>query len=292
MKIRQLQVYKVLCEELSFTKTAERLNMTQPAVSHVVNNLEQEAGEPLFDRVNRRIYLNAAGKLFLAKAVRLLELYDDLHRNFAAESLQQPLRLGSCLTIANFWLPQIVTRFDAVCAQTPLQVTIDRATRIEKLLADNEIDLALYEGVVPGQQFYAEEFSSYEVSYIVSPQHPLAKKNAIPLDEILKYDLLLREEGSAIRDTLDSTLLLHNLKAKAKWSSVNSQPLIQGALHNLGVSVLPEIIVERELAEGKLIKLDVDAAPMINRNYIVHYPDKYLTPSMQKLIEIIRERKK
>lgn len=70
VNIRQLQVFKTLCDELNFTKTAEKLNMTQPAVSHVIGSLEEEFGVRLVDRLNRRIYLTTAGKLFLAKAIR------------------------------------------------------------------------------------------------------------------------------------------------------------------------------------------------------------------------------
>ena len=132
VNIRQLQVFKTLCDELNFTKTAEKLNMTQPAVSHVIGSLEEEFGVRLVDRLNRRIYLTTAGKLFLAKAIRLLDLYDDLRLNFWAEKEQQPLRVGSCLTIANFWLPGIIKEFNETCPQTPLQVVVEdrKSTRL------------------------------------------------------------------------------------------------------------------------------------------------------------------
>lgn len=85
MNIRQMQIFRALCEELNFTKTAARLNMTQPAVSHVVAELERETGTPLFDRIGRRIYLTAAGKLLLEKITRLLELYDDISAGLPAK---------------------------------------------------------------------------------------------------------------------------------------------------------------------------------------------------------------
>lgn len=289
MNIRQLKVFKTLCEELNFTKTAERLNMTQPAVSHVVNDLEQELKTTLFDRINRKIYLTSAGKLFLNKTIHLLELYDDIENSFIEEAEIQPLHIGSCLTIANFWLPDIARTFRKLYPQTKLLVTIDRASNIESMLTKNEIDLALYEGVVPNQEFCAEEFSAYEIGYFVSPLHPLANEKDIPLNIVLQYNLLLREKGSAIRETLDSTLLLHNLKAEPNWTSVNSQALVQGAIKNNGISVIPEIIVQRELSEHKLVKLNVAAPAMINHNYIIYHPEKFLTPQISNLIEVVRK---
>lgn len=291
MNLRQFKIFKTLCEELSFTKTAECLGMTQPAVSHVINDLETKMGVRLFERLNHRIFLTDAGRRFLTKTLRILELYDDLKQDFIYKNVQKTIKLGSCLTIANFWLPQIAGEFSRINPLTDLQVTIDRAARIEKLLAGNDIDMALYEGVVPGRQFYAEEFSSYEISYIASPKHDLATQKALPLEEILKYNLLIREEGSAIRATLDSALLLHNLKVKPLWSSVNSQALVQGALQNIGIAVLPEIIVKAQLEEGRLVKLDVGAEPMINHNYIVFHPEKYITEPMRTLIKIIQRMK-
>ncbi len=287
MNIRQMQIFKTLCEELSFTKTAARLNMTQPAVSHVIAEMEQETKTILFDRLNRQIYLTADGKLLQEKITRLLELYRDLSAGLGTESRSLPLKIGSCLTIANFWLPGISSAFAAACPETPLEVTVDIVSRIAEMLAENKIDLALYEGVIPDKRFFAREFSSYRIGWLAASEHPLAGQKQIPLSEVLKYPLLLREKGSAVRNTLDSSLLLRGLRAEARWTSVNSQALVRGALHGAGICVIPEIIAAEELTAGRLCRLDIAAEPMINKNYIVYHPDKYLSPPMLQLIDII-----
>ena len=287
MNIRQMQIFRALCEELNFTKTAARLNMTQPAVSHVVAELERETGTPLFDRIGRRVYLTAAGKLLLEKITRLLELYDDISAGFAGETGLQPLKVGSCLTIANFWLPEIAGKFARACPDTPLEITVDIVSRIAAMLAANKIDIALYEGAVPDARFRAREFSSYRIGWLAAPDHPLAKQKQIPLSEALRHPLLLREKGSAVRSTFDSALLLHGLKAEARWTSVNSQALVRGALGSAGICVIPEIIAANELAAGRLVRLDIAAEPMVNKNFIVYHPDKYLSPQASKLIEIV-----
>ena len=102
------------------------------------------------------------------------------------------------------------------------------------MLAANKIDIALYEGAVPDARFRAREFSSYRIGWLAAPDHPLAKQKQIPLSEALRHPLLLREKGSAVRSTFDSTLLLHGLKAEARWTSVNSQALVRGALGGAG----------------------------------------------------------
>ena len=105
MTIRHLYIFKIVCEEGSFTRAARRLYMTQPAVSHAILELEAEIGSPLFDRLSRRIYLNASGNIMLSKVNRLLELYEELKSNALTAEQPLPLRIGSTITIGNFWLP-------------------------------------------------------------------------------------------------------------------------------------------------------------------------------------------
>ena len=102
MNVRQLEIFCTLCREGSVTKTAKALYMTQPAVTHVINALEEEAGCPLFDRISRRLYLNASGRRFQEKAEQILELFGELSVNFAESEEQTPIHLRANITIANF----------------------------------------------------------------------------------------------------------------------------------------------------------------------------------------------
>lgn len=100
---------------------------------------------------------------------------------FAGETGLQPLKVGSCLTIANFWLPEIAGKFARACPDTPLEITVDIVSRVAAMLAANKIDIALYEGAVPDARFRAREFSSYRIGWLAAPDHPLAKQKQIPL---------------------------------------------------------------------------------------------------------------
>lgn len=90
MNLRQLEVFRAVCEQGGFTRAAQSLYMTQPAVSHVIAELEKEAGCPLFDRISRRIYLTEAGRIFLEKARQILELHEELSAGFPALTGQAP----------------------------------------------------------------------------------------------------------------------------------------------------------------------------------------------------------
>lgn len=289
MNIRHLNIFKIVCEEMNFTRAAEKLYMTQPAVSHAINDLEEEIGHILFDRISKKIYLTEIGKIFLSKTLRILELYNDLENNFYSSEKDIPIHIGSCITIGNFWLPTIVKKFKEIYTETPLKIEIDSAAVIEKMLLDNKIDIALIEGGIQNENLVKKLFSSYEISVICSVNHPFSKKKSISIEEFLRENLLLREKGSAIRDCLDNTLARKDIFVVPSWTSVNSQALIQGVKNNLGITVLPDILITSELEKNELKKLFIKDLKLKNNNYIVYHKDKYISKTMSAFIELIKK---
>lgn len=287
MKIRHLRIFKIVCEEESITKAAERLFMTQPAVSNAISELENHLGVYLFDRISRRIYLNETGKLFLTKVIKLLELYDDLEQNVKELEDSATIKIGSSITIANFILPKAIVDFEKTYKNTPTKVIVGNAGKIEEMLYNNEIDLGLIEGVIYNEELIKIPFSSYKLAIICSPKHKLALEEFIDINKLVQERLLLREKGSAIRDVFDSALLLHNLRVNPEWTSINSQALIYAVKQNLGISVLPKILVEEGIARGEIFEIKVNDFQLVNVNHIVYHKDKFQTRSFKTLIEII-----
>lgn len=286
MNIRQLQVFKAVCDDLSFTKAAEKLYMTQPAVSHVISQLESELNFQLFDRISKKIYLTAPGVLFLQKATRVLELYNDLDSGYGGFETTAALKIGSSITIANTLLPAIAAAFQEACPGTPLQIEINSAANIHNRLTHNEIDLALIEGAIHGDLFDKTLLTNYELAVFCSPAHPFAAAPVISPQALAGERLLLRERGSAVRDAFDSALTLCHLSIEPVWTSVNSQALIHAVKSNLGISVLPVVLIETELAAGNVRKLTVMDLALSNNSYLVSYRDKYLTEPMRRFSKI------
>lgn len=290
MKIRHLRIFKMVCEEESITKAAEKLFMTQPAVSNAISELESHLGVYLFDRISRRIYLNETGKLFLTKVIKLLDLYDDLEQNVKELQDNSTIKIGSSITIANFILPKAIVDFQTIYKSTPTKVIVGNARKIEEMLYNNEIDLGLIEGVIYNEELVKVPFSSYKLAIICSPKHKLALEKPIDVNKLIQERLLLREKGSAIRDVFDSALLLHNLRANPEWTSINSQALIYAVKQNLGISVLPKILIEQEINSGQIFEIKVNDFELVNINHIVFHKDKFQTKSFKTLIEIIKNK--
>lgn len=301
MTIRHLHIFRAVCEEGSITRAAERLYMTQPAVSHAVAELEREAGTPLFDRLGKKIYLNRRGELIYEKACSLLEVYDDLKKSMEDLEHRAALRIGSSITIANFWLPSLIRNFQEEFPRIEIKVTVDSARMVSESLRENELDLALIEGASYQEAFDSVPFSSYRVIPLCSPEYlerrllPRAASvrpdgTAVLLPgELASERLLLREKGSAIRDVFDAAMLQRDLELSASWVSVNSQALLRAAVSGLGITFLPDMLAEEYLRTGRLASFAVEGTELRNENHVALLKGKYLSAPVKRFRELTLE---
>lgn len=287
MNLRHLTIFKTVCEEGGITKAAKALSMTQPAVSHAITELEETVGTQLFNRVSRKIELNDVGKLYLSKVIPLLELYNDLEQTAGRLESRIPLRIGSCVTLAGFLLPHAVERFHKRYPDTGLQVVVDNSHSIEDKLFHNELDLGLIEGVIFNEQLEKIPFSAYPLAVICSPEHPFAAQQPIALEQLVKEPLLLRDKGCTIRDTFDSALMLQNITVTPRWTSIDSDVLLQAVKLNLGISVLPRILVDEHQKRGEVIEIEVTGLDISCMNHLVFTKDKFQTEAFQSFINLV-----
>lgn len=287
MTIRLLFIFKTVVECGSITKAAQKLYMSQPAVTHAVQELEERVAITLFDRIGKRLYVSETGKLFYQKTCKLLTMYDELESS--AQGLQKDtiLRVGSSITNANLLLPKLLEEFHHRYPN-PVKVVVDNAKNIEEKLIRNEVDVAFLEGALSSSQIVEMPLFPFDIVLVCHKDHPLAKLDEVSLLELCNETWLLREKGSAVRDTLDSAYLLLDRIIEPTWESVNSQVLIEGVKKNLGISVLPYDILQPTLQEGciKTIKMNNALSCM---NHIVYHKDKHISEAMAHLLEISKK---
>lgn len=278
MNIRQLKVFEMIAREGNMTKAAQKLYMSQPAVSHMIHDLEEELDIQLFDRIGKKIYLNEYGKLFLEKTHKVLEGYEDLRYG----RLSPPLRIGSSITIADFWLPEILK--EAKQASIDFIVDVDRSETVYEKLIRNELDLALIEGEISDERLIQIPFSEYQLHAVCSHDDAYANTKVITLQQLCEEPLYLREKGSAIREVFDSALNLANISVRPVYTSVNSQAIIYSVAAGLGMSILPDLLIKDR---KDLHILEIEGVRLINSNRMVYAKDKYLSESMKMLCSLI-----
>ena len=282
MNFRQLTVFVMVAQEENMTKAAEKLYMTQPAISHMIHDLEEELNMHLFDRIGKKIYLNEIGKQFLDKTRKVLDGYEELKKG----QLSAPIRIGSSITIANFWLPAFLKEMKEQAIEAIVEV--DRSEVVYEKLKRNELDIALVEGNIEDDRMIQLPFSSYELHAVCGKHHPFAQQDSIAMTQLCKEPLLLREKGSAIREVFDAACNLANISMHPVYTSVNSQAIISSLKAGLGLSILPDLLVKDD---KDIHQLTIEGVSLRNTNRLMILKDKYQSEAMKAFIALITKKK-
>lgn len=288
MNLRSLQIFDAVCEEENITKAAHRLYMTQPAVSHAIRELEEELHVQLFHRYGKRISLNETGAVFHQRVQRVLLSYNELMHHILTLEEEACIRIGSSITIANDRLPHILKKFKDGYPHTPVTVTVESAANILERLRVHTIDIAIVEGMVHHEDWKQIFFSSYDLKVICAKKNILSKKQSIRWDMVSSLPWLLREKGSAVRDTFDSACHLHQILIEPVWTSVNSQALLQAVRADLGITILPDFIMQVCPFHDELHILDIEQETLRNDNHIVYDKNLFLSEPTTALINLLK----
>lgn len=283
MTLRHLEILRAVAETRNFTRAAERLYITQSAVSHAIRELEEKAGTALFDRLSKSVQLTRSGQLLLEETLPILSACETLEAHINCLEQRAPLHIVSSITIAAFWLPKILKAFHKDWPDIQINVDVVSAANALEILRNGKADIALIEGAAPQGPFICTPFASYPLYFVCAPAYRITHRE-LTLQEFCSEKLLLREKGSAIRDTLDSVLFLSGYTAQPAWTSVNSQALIEAAKSGFGITILPDVLVSEPLSQGKLISLSVQDLLLKNEMIAVRHRDKHLSTPLKTLL--------
>lgn len=287
MVIRYLEILEAVAETGSFTGAAKKLYITQSAVSHAVAELEKQTGSALFERFPKGVSLTRCGLSLLEESRSILTACRNLDRRIKHLEENTPVNIVSSITIASFLLPEILRELHISFPEIQLSVRVASANAALDSLQRGNADIAFWEGAAPKGNFDTILLGSYQLFAACAPDFDLSGEVITP-DRLCAYPLLLREPGSAIRDTLDNTLALANLKAEPVWESVNSLALIKAAEAGLGITVLPEKLLADSLLLKKLRVIELHKMKMENQMLALFHKDRYITKPFQVLIELLK----
>jgi DNA-binding transcriptional LysR family regulator len=292
MADRRLQVFHTVARLLSFTKAAETLHMTQPAVTFQVRQLEEYFNTRLFDRTHNRISLTDAGKRVYEYADRIFELYAEMEngvREITGE-ISGALMIGASTTIAEYMLPTLLGDFNNRYPEVSIHLKVSNSEGIVSMVENNTIDLGVVESPVGNKNLVVETCKQDQLVAIVPPGHPLARGSSLQFSELLDYPFICREEGSGTREVINDYLDgLPGCAAGLKLSmELGSPEAVKGAVEaGMGVSVVSKATVQKELRLGTLVTLTLDP-PLFRPFSFVHQKQKFKLRVMEELLEFAR----
>ena len=292
MADRRLQVFHTVARLLSFTKAAESLHMTQPAVTFQVRQLEEHFNTRLFDRTHNRISLTDAGSRVYEYADKIFELYTEMEnavREMTGE-ISGVVMIGASTTIAEYMLPALLGDFKAEYPDVNIQLKVSNTDGIVSMVENNVIDLGVVEAPVLNKNLVVDVCRHDQLVAIVSRHHPLAGESSIDVKCLLEYPYICREEGSGTREVIND----YFSAAGVNGGEINicmelgSPEAIKGAVEaGMGVSVVSRATIHKELQLGTLVALNLD--PPLERPFsFVHQKQKFRHRATDELLEFAR----
>ncbi|SEJ70893.1 DNA-binding transcriptional regulator, LysR family [Propionispira arboris] len=288
MTLRHLNIFLCVCDENNMTRAAAQLHMTQPSVSQAIQELEEHYEVLLFERLGRRLFITEAGQRLLSYAQRTMSLHQQTELAMREFGQVYHLRIGASVTIGECVLIDLIQYMYEMNPNQDIVSEIHNTAELEKMLLQDELDLALVEGVIQSESLIAQPFLADELIFIASPQSAFLEKKEISLMMLKKMKFFVREDGSGTRDLFTKLMQQHAVDFEISGVYNNAETIKKAVIAGLGVSVISRRAVKNELARGELCSFTVEDLSFKRDFHIVYHKDKYISKELQATIELCR----
>ena len=277
--LRQLKVFETVARHLSFSRAAEELHLTQPAVSTQVRQLEEHAGLPLFEQLGKKIYLTTAGNEMLHYSRTIIQ---QLHEVDEAMSQLKGVSGGklnvAVISAGDYFFPRLLAEFTRRYTGVELNLAVHNREELLHQLATNQTDLAVMVRPPHETDAITEAFAPHPYVIVAPPSHPLAGKRHIKMAQLAEEAFVVRERGSDTWNSMEEGFAgrLTNLKIAMEIKS--TETIKQAVIAGMGIAFLSAHTISLELQVGNLTVLDVEGFPVMLNWYLVHRKNKRLPP--------------
>jgi DNA-binding transcriptional LysR family regulator len=288
LTLRQFRVFDAVARHLSFSRAAEELHLSQPAVSMQVKGIETILGVPLTEQLGKKIFLTEAGREVLHASQAITARLDDLQANLAQlrDLDSGSLKLAATSTV-NAVATDILARFRGTHSGVSIHLDVSNRAVVLGLLAANRIDLAIMGQVPEKLGLEAIRFMDNPLVVIAPPDHPLTRKKSISVQSLASESFLVREAGSGTRGAMERFFAAKGLDIHTSMEMSSNEAIKQAVQAGLGLGILSLQTLEMELALKRLAVLAVEGFPIMRHWYIVHRADKRLSPAAQAFKDFV-----
>lgn len=292
MELRQIQIFKALAEELNFTRTARRVHCVQSNVSVQIKSLERELGIQLFERLGQRVRLTPHGQTLRPYVERILRLVQEAAAATAGGG--EPagnLLIGMPESVLTYRLPPVLQVFREAYPLVELVFRSGSSLEVVSYLERGDLDLGLViDDAIKTPGIHAEALCQEPMVLAACPGHTLLRLPVVRAEDLASATFLLTDQGCAYRSKLEQALARSHVTPRAVMEFTSVEAIKECAALGMGVACLPKIVVNRELASGKLIVLPWNGFELTMNTLVVWHRDKWLSPAMGAFLSLIRTR--
>lgn len=289
MTLHHLEVFAAVCQEKTMHAAAEKLNLSQPAISKIISDLEKYYHIRLFERINRRLYLTPIGETMLEHTLHILEVYHSMEEDINIYGQTNHIRIGSSVSVGTCLLPPLIQRLSRQESPISYEVTINNTSKIEQMVNDYELDVGLVEGYVDNPNLIIRDVMEDELVLAASATHPLAGKDSITYGDLEKYPFVTREDGSSRRNQLELHLQALKLNLTTNYACSSIEAIKQALIYTDSIAALSRMVVEEERKRGVLTVLPIDGMQIKRSIRLIYHKHKYMSPAMKIFIELLNE---
>lgn len=288
-----LEVFVTVVEKGNFTRAAEELRMTQPAVSQYIQSLERTVGAKLLERTNKYVRLNQAGEIvfhhakdILGKYTRMQSLVDDLLDRASGD-----LSIAASYTFGEYVLPHILAYLRKEYPLIRPRINIGNTTEVAEMILNHQADIGIVEGEYHHDKLHIEAFAEDDLFIIVPNEERYAGMNAIHLSELSDETWIVRESGSGTRNAAERMFVRWGFHPEHKVEFGSTQLIKESVEAGLGVTLLSHWAVRKEISLGTLLMLKPNGERVRRHFSLITQATPYHTRASEIFLEMLRRNK-
>jgi DNA-binding transcriptional LysR family regulator len=275
--LRQLRVFASAAAHLSFARAAAELHLTPPAVSMQIAELEREAGQALFERLGRRLYLTQAGTALLRAATAVLAQMRGMEEEMAAlRGVEGGLLDVGVISAGDYFFPTLLAAFCERHRGVRVSLSVCNRDELIRRLDHNRVDLAVMSQPPEAAEFEAAAFATHPIVVVAAPGHRLARSRRTPLAALAAEPFVAREQGSLTREVMDRTLRRARIRPAVAIEVASNETIKQAVAAGFGIAFMSVHAIGLEVEAGRLAVLDIAELPARRRWFTVHRRGKRL----------------
>lgn len=245
MKLKNLVIFKAVCDEMNMTKAGKQFGMTQPSVSQIIKDIEEHYGLKLFDRISRKLYLTDAGEQLLKYTNRMMEIHDEMEEVLDSLSNRPVIKVGAIPIVGAYCLPEWIASFLETSQATKVHSRILNRCEIEELLLKRLIDIGLVDDVIDSENIETHELCKDELVVICHRDHPLANMKPIDAGLFEGEEFWIYERNSNPWKLIQDTFNKQGIAIEVVGESNGSEGIVAAVENNLGLGIVSKRACDR-----------------------------------------------
>lgn len=290
MTFRHLKIFVTVVDSGSMSSAAQKLYISQPSVSQAIAELERNYNVKLFERLSQKLYITEEGKRLLSYARHITSSFEEMEKALHEMESIPHLNIGCSVSVGTYLLNNLLDRIEQEYPNCRTVATIDNTSAIENQVLNNELDIAIVEGIVNSTDLIQIPVFQDELVLLCGKNYHLANRKSISFEDLEGENFISREKGSIERNQLEKVIEEHNIVLNRCWNCTNTEAIKNAVMHGRGIAILSDMLVKNECDSGDMVVLHLEDMHFVRQIHLIYHKNKYLSPVIRDVIRILKEK--